>query len=269
LALRSLPGTVSAGAIVNLPLGDGGTNGDFQIRGRTFPLHQEPIAEKSIVTSDYLHAMRIRLLRGRLFNDRDGRDAHTVAIINESLARRFWRDQNPIGQHLDISLSEKPNWQEIVGVVADVKRDALDASTTSEIYVPQPQMPSGAMTLVIRSTGDLSTLASAVRLRVAEADKELPIFNVQTMQQVVFEFALRTPHVNDSVGCICRMRHAARKYRDLRCGFLLGSAANARDRNSIGSRRESERHSTDDAGTRNAADRCRHSQVGQASGLAF
>ncbi len=183
--VRSLPGTVSAGAIENLPLGDGGTNGDFQIQGRSFPLHQEPIAEKSIATSDYFQAMGIRLLRGRLFTGHDGRDAHTVAIVNESLARRFWPNQNPIGQHLDISLSEKPNWQEIVGVVADVKRDALDASTTSEIYVPQPQIPAGAMTMVIRSTGDLSTLASAVRLSVAEVDKELPVFNVQTMQQVV------------------------------------------------------------------------------------
>ena len=64
--IRALPGTLSAGAIINLPLGDGGMNGDFQIQGRTFPLHQEPIAEKCIVTPDYFRAMGVRLLRGRV-----------------------------------------------------------------------------------------------------------------------------------------------------------------------------------------------------------
>jgi putative ABC transport system permease protein len=120
-----------------------------------------------------------------LFTEQDGRDAHTVAIINESLARRLWPNQYPIGQRLDIGLTEKTNWQEIVGVVADVKGEALDASTTSEIYVPHPQMPVSAMALVIRSASDPATLAAAVRRRVAEVDKEQPIFNVQTMQKVV------------------------------------------------------------------------------------
>ena len=183
--IRSLPGTLSAGATINLPLGDGGMNGDFQIQGRTFPLHQEPIAEKCIVTPGYFQALGVRLLRGRVFSEQDGRDAHTVAIINESLARSFWPNQNPIGQRLDIGLSEKANWQEIVGVVADAKRAGLDASTTSEIYVPLAQIPASAMSLVIRSTADPSTLAAAVRRRVAEVDKEQPIFNVQTMQEVV------------------------------------------------------------------------------------
>src|ERR1035438_8147707 len=120
--------------------------------------------------------MGVRLLRGRLFTEQDGRDAHTVAIINESLARRLWPNQNPIGQRLDIGLTEKTNWQEIVGVVADVKREALDASTTSEIYVPHPQTPVSTMALVIRSASDPSTLAAAVSLRVTDVDKEQPIF---------------------------------------------------------------------------------------------
>ena len=183
--IRTLPGTLSAGAVINLPLGDGGMNGDFQVQGRTFPPNQLPTAEKSIVTADYFRAMGVRLLRGRLFTEQDGRDAHTVAIINESLARRLWPNQYPIGQRLDIGLTEKTNWQEIVGVVADVKGEALDASTTSEIYVPHPQMPVSAMALVIRSASDPATLAAAVRRRVAEVDKEQPIFNVQTMQKVV------------------------------------------------------------------------------------
>jgi len=183
--IRTLPGTLAAGAIINLPLGDGGMNGDFHVEGRTFPLNQDPIAEKSIATPDYFRAMGLRLIRGRWFTDQDSLGARTVAIINESLARRLWPNQNPIGKRLDIGLAEKPNWQEIVGVMADVKRDGLDASTTSEIAVPFAQLPASAMAVVIRSTADPATLAAAVRQRVAEVDKEQPIYNVRTMQQVI------------------------------------------------------------------------------------
>ncbi len=183
--IRSLPGTLAAGAIINLPLGDGGMNGDFQIEGRTFPPNALPNSEKCIVTPDYFRAMGVRLLRGRWFTESDGSSDHTVAIVNESLARRFWPNQDPIGKRLDISLSEKSNWQEIVGIVADVKRDALDASSTPEIYVPYQQASSNAMAVVIRSTSDPGTLAAAVRKRVGEIDKEQPIFNVRTMQELV------------------------------------------------------------------------------------
>ena len=131
--------------------------------------------------------MGIRLLRGRWFTEQDGRDVHTVAIINESLAHRFWPNQDPVGKRLDIQLSSKPNWQEIVGVVADVKLDSLDTATASEIYIPFAQEPTSAMTLVIRSTSDPTTLAAAVRHRVNEIDKDQPIYTVQTMRQVLDE----------------------------------------------------------------------------------
>ena len=185
--LRSLPGTLAAGAVINLPLDGGGMNGDFQIEGRTFPPNQLPLSEKSIVTPGYFQAMGIRLLRGRWFTEQDGRDVHTVAIINESLAHRFWPNQDPVGKRLDIQLSSKPNWQEIVGVVADVKLDSLDTATASEIYIPFAQEPTSAMTLVIRSTSDPTTLAAAVRHRVNEIDKDQPIYTVQTMRQVLDE----------------------------------------------------------------------------------
>jgi putative ABC transport system permease protein len=127
----------------------------------------------------------VRLLRGRWFTEQDGRDKHTVAIINDSLARRFWPNQDPVGKRLDIGLTDQPNWEEIVGVIADVKRDALDAAINSEIYVPLAQIPTRFMTLVIRSTADPSTLTAAVKQRLADVDKEQPVSKIQTMQQVV------------------------------------------------------------------------------------
>jgi putative ABC transport system permease protein len=252
--IRSLPGTLSAGAIINLPLGDGGMNGDFQIQGRTFPLHQEPIAEKCIVTPGYFQAMGVRLLRGRLFAEQDGRDARAVAIINESLARRFWPNQDPIGKRLDIGLTQQTNWQEIVGVVADVKRQALDASTTSEIYVPHAQTPVSAMALVIRSTSDPATLAAAVRLRVAEVDKEQPIFNVRTMQEVVSNSLsgrrMSTILLAAFAGCAMLLASIGIYGTG---GFVLGGAADTRDRAPLGARRAAERYPSAGFGSRNAA----------------
>jgi putative ABC transport system permease protein len=185
--LRNLPQTVAAGAIVNLPLGDGGMNGDFAIEGVTFPPNQEPIAEKYIVTPGYFRAMGVRLLRGRFFTEQDGRGGADVIIIGESVARKFWPNQSPLGKRVNIQFghSDRKGWQEVVGVVPDVKRDGLDMAAGFELYIPFTQAPTNGMTLVIRSTGDPATLAAAARAQVLAIDREQPVYGVQTMQQVV------------------------------------------------------------------------------------
>jgi putative ABC transport system permease protein len=183
--LRNLPATVAAGAIVNLPLGNGGMNGDFQIEGRTFPRNQEPIAEKYIVTPDYFRAMGVSLLRGRLFTEQDGRHGQNVIIISDSVARKFWPDQDPIGKHMDMGLGDMKGFQDVVGVVADVKREALDRAAGLELYVPYTQVPSPAMTLVIRSTAEPRALAAAARAQVLAIDRDQPVYDVKTMRDVV------------------------------------------------------------------------------------
>jgi len=183
--LRSLPGSMAAGAIVNLPLGGGGMNGDFRIDGRTFPQNQEPIAEKYIVTPGYFRAMGVRLLRGRLFTEQDGRNGHNVIIISQSVAHKFWPDEDPIGKRIDMGLGDMKGFQDVVGVVSDVKRESLDRAAGLELYVPYVQVPANAMTLVIRSTADPGTLAAAARAQVLAIDKDQPVYGVKTMQEVV------------------------------------------------------------------------------------
>jgi len=183
--LRNLPRTVSAGAIINLPLGGGGMNGDFAVEGATFPPNQEPIAEKYIITPDYFRAMGVRLLRGRFFTEQDGRGASNVIIVGESVARKFWPHQNPVGKRVDMQLGDRKGWQEVVGVVPDVKREGLDVPAGFELYVPFTQVPTNGMTLVIRSTADPGTLAAAARAQVLAIDREQPVYGVETMQQVV------------------------------------------------------------------------------------
>jgi putative ABC transport system permease protein len=118
---RRLPDMIATGAIINLPLGGGGMNGDFRVEGVTFPHNQEPIAEKYIVTPGYFRAMGVSLLRGRVFTERDGRNGHDAIIMGQSVARKFWPDEDPIGKRIDIGLSDKAGWQEVVGVVGDVR----------------------------------------------------------------------------------------------------------------------------------------------------
>jgi putative ABC transport system permease protein len=101
-SLRNLPQTVAAGAIVNLPLEGGGMNGDFAVEGVTFPPNQEPIAEKYIVTPDYFRAMGARLLRGRFFTEQDGRSGADAIIVGESVAKKFWPHENPIGKRVNM-----------------------------------------------------------------------------------------------------------------------------------------------------------------------
>jgi putative ABC transport system permease protein len=183
--LRNLPATVAAGAIVNLPLGNGGMNGDFEVEGRTFPKNQEPFAEKYIVTPDYFRAMGVRLLRGRLFTEADGRNNHSVIIVGDSVARKFWPNEDPIGKRINMGLGDMKGWQDVVGVVPDVKRESLDRAAGLELYVPYTQVQSPAMTLVIRSTAEPGTLAAAARAQVLAIDKEQPVYDVKTMREVV------------------------------------------------------------------------------------
>jgi putative ABC transport system permease protein len=133
------PGVTDAGAVLNLPLSGGSMNGDFAIEGRPrFRPADAPATEKHIVTPGYFRTMRVRLVRGRLFTAQDREGARQVAIINESMAKRFWPGADPIGQRIQV-LGDSTDWQEIVGVVADVRHEALDRGVGLETYVPFAQ----------------------------------------------------------------------------------------------------------------------------------
>jgi putative ABC transport system permease protein len=191
----SHPGVTAAGAVLNLPLNGGSMNGDFGIEGRPeFRPGDAPTAEKHLVTPDYFRAMRIRLVRGRLFTAQDREGSRQVAIINESMARRFWPNADPIGERMRI-LGDSTDWQEIVGIVADVRHQALDRGVGLETYVPFAQFPSEGMTLVVRSTLPTSTLTVAVRNDVRAIDASIPVFAIKWLDEVVAESARarRTP----------------------------------------------------------------------------
>jgi putative ABC transport system permease protein len=185
--VQSLPGVRSAGAVLFLPLRVSmlsfriGVNG-FRIEGRPpFAQGQEPMADYRITTPDYFNTIGIALRKGRLLDPHDDLDAKRVAVVNEALVRKHFPSENPLGRHI---ITGNQNL-EIVGVVADAKLYGLDAPIEPAIYVPHMQHPSGSMALAIRTSGDPTTVASAVRREILKIDAEQPISNVRTMEQVL------------------------------------------------------------------------------------
>ncbi|HEX8292223.1 MAG TPA: ABC transporter permease, partial [Pyrinomonadaceae bacterium] len=182
---ESLPGVKAAGAVVGLPLGGNVASRYFQIEGRPpRPAGEGLNTNFNLASPNYFRALGVPLKSGRYFDEHDAAGATEVVVINETMARRFWPDEDPLGKRLRIA--ENP-WRTVVGVVGDVKNDELSAETKPEMFYPLAQSPLPFMTLVVRSDTDPTALVAAVRGAVREVDKEQPVYDVKTMEQRVAE----------------------------------------------------------------------------------
>src|SRR5262245_1793856 len=132
------------------------------------------------------------LTRGRYFDERDGREAPPVVIINETMARRFWPNEDPIGHRIKYgNLSSDDPWKTIVGVVADARRTGFDLQVRCETFLPHAQSPSGAMTLAIRAESRPEGLVSAVRQAAREIDSDQPFYEIRTMEAMLSEMVAK------------------------------------------------------------------------------
>jgi putative ABC transport system permease protein len=130
--------------------------------------------------------MGIRLLRGRLITEQDTQSSPHVAVINETMAKKIFPDEDPIGKRITFGRRDKnPDWYEIVGVVGDVKQYSLDQATTLQTYEPYTQQTFPSMTLVARATGDPAGLTASIRNAVLELDKDQPVSNVSALDKLV------------------------------------------------------------------------------------
>jgi len=185
--IESLPGVVVAGATTALPLSQTLAWTPISIEGRTPQPGERFInTDERIVGGRYFEAMEIPLLHGRSFDDKDTQNSIPVAIVDGKMAREFWPDQNPIGKRIRHggTNSDAP-WITIVGVVGQVKHDALDSDPRIVVYLPQTQYPTRGMTLTIRTRVEPAALAVAVKKVVHDIDPDLPAYRVQTMQRYV------------------------------------------------------------------------------------
>lgn len=188
--LGGIPGIGSIGLVSSVPLSEeGGTGNYFVIASRPRPERgAEPEASTEIVSPNYFETMRIPLVRGRFFTPQDVEGAPRVAVISETLARRYFPGQDPIGQVLTILPPMQSDVDEIVaaetyivGVVEDVKHYSLSGSPFNEIYVPFRQNPVPGMYLVVRSASDLNGTVPAIRHEVAALDPHQPVYDVKLM----------------------------------------------------------------------------------------
>jgi putative ABC transport system permease protein len=185
----ALPGVVSVGAVFPLPLSGSNRANTFEIAGRP-PANpgEELDANDRITTPGYFQAMGIPLLKGRAFTERDGRDAPEVVIINESFARRFFAGEDPLGKRIVTNSEENPSGAEIIGVVGDVRHKSLDVEGGAEFYHSYLQTPERSMALVVRAASDEPvSVASSLRSAVQQVDKDQPISNIMTMEQLLAE----------------------------------------------------------------------------------
>jgi putative ABC transport system permease protein len=184
--MRQIPGVDSFATTNALPLTTGhGNSGRFNVQGSSLiNADALPIAQLRTVSPDYFSAMRIPVIAGRAFTDRDLSD--DAVIINQAFARRFWPDRDPVGQKFITGpWALKPEWATIVGVVGDVKQLGLDSDATLDIYSPFLYPAS----IIIRTAGDPRSITTAVRRAIQGVDPEIAISEVRTMDEVLGQSA--------------------------------------------------------------------------------
>ncbi|MCM3901968.1 MAG: ABC transporter permease [Pyrinomonadaceae bacterium] len=199
--LRSLPDVESVGATTQTPLSPGDNWTAFAIEGRPVPQGQQQQAATRAVSNDYFRTLRIPLRQGRFFTNADARVALPLirwyeqqpypehfkesqavpsVIINETMAKLYWPNENPLGRRLSIIFSP---WLTVVGVVGDVRHNGLNTPPNPEIYLSQLQEPQSSMAVMMRTEGNPLQLSAAVREEVKAVDKDQPL-TITTMDQI-------------------------------------------------------------------------------------
>jgi putative ABC transport system permease protein len=182
--VKSIPGVDSAGLTSYLPLSGAIRFVYFCPEGTICQgIGKDAVIAMRQVSSGYFDTVRTPLLQGRVFTERDTGTSPPVVIVNQTVVDRYWPGQNPIGKHL--ANSRDMIQREVVGVVADVKFNALNVASSEEMYVPLEQIPWLATTLIVRSTANPEALVSAVRAKFAEMDPTLAVSNIASMESVV------------------------------------------------------------------------------------
>jgi putative ABC transport system permease protein len=187
--VRELPGVRAAGLISKLPVQtEGGDADGYVVEGHEQPGPVQPNALMHVASPGYFRTLGIPLLRGRDFSSADRGDTEPVAIVDETLARRYWPDANAFGKRIRFGwdTSERA-WMTIVGVAGNVKHSGLAELGYPHLYMPSAQQPERLqqMYLAVRTTADPSAAAAAVRAQVRQLDPNVPVFAVRAMPDIV------------------------------------------------------------------------------------
>jgi len=181
--VAALPGVEAVGAIDSLPFSGRARAWRFRRDGDEVNVATGPAASFQVATPDYFRTVGMKLRRGRLFNSGDRENTPPVAIINETMARRFWPGAEAVGQR--IVIRNESFAREIIGVVSDVKHFGLDRETQPEMYAPFAQYVIDVMPMVARVQGDPASFAAAIRQHAQAVDPAVAVASVAPMREIV------------------------------------------------------------------------------------
>jgi putative ABC transport system permease protein len=181
--VQALPGVRAAAISNSLPPDETDFSSEFYIEGRPVPKAAD-IAFYGIVSPDYFKALEIPVTRGRVFTNSDTPEAPRVAVINETLRRRFFGAEDPLRSRINTGSPSEPNWLQIVGVIADVKYNGVTEDVQPLIYQSLDQRPTGGGFLLVKSeVADPLSLVGSIRNEIKKLDPDLPVTNVATMEE--------------------------------------------------------------------------------------
>ena len=188
--IAALPGVTNVGAIAFLPLSGASFGFSFTVAGDAPPRPgEEPSMQTRIVTPDLFRAMDIPLLRGRAFTASDDANAPQVVLLNDAAVKRYFPNSDPIGRRIELGWGRGPgrprNGGEVVGIVGSVKQFGLDEVEQPEIYIPHAQNPMAAMTFIVHTAVEPTSLADAVRREIRALDPSLPVTALEPLETVV------------------------------------------------------------------------------------
>jgi len=183
--VKALPGVESAAFTLSLPIAGSQWGSVFVVGDQpVVDRSQIPIAAFNPVSTEYFQTMGISLLRGRSFSEADGPQSPKVAVINETMARHFWPNENPIGKRLKQGWPEWTTpWREVIGVVADVKLNGVIDTTPLHVYLPLAQEGMASVYLAVRTKPEPQTLAASVQSALHSLDSQITIYQVRTMDE--------------------------------------------------------------------------------------
>ncbi|HEY6661140.1 MAG TPA: FtsX-like permease family protein, partial [Pyrinomonadaceae bacterium] len=175
--------------VTPLPVTSGFDSTGIAVEYQPVPPGREPMVDRYIMTPGYLRALGIRLQRGREITEQDDESAPLVMLVSESLAARFWPNQDPIGKRIKLPFNnpgrDDEPWRTVVGVVGDVKQYGLDKPSASALYLPHAQYPVSFMSLVARTSGNPAEMIGTVRQTVQQLDPDQVPTEATTMEDVM------------------------------------------------------------------------------------
>jgi putative ABC transport system permease protein len=182
-----LPGVEAAGLISILPLVGDNNSGTTTVDSQAVPAdNASPEADWRVVTPGLFEALRVQLVRGRYFDERDSETSAPVAIIDETMANTYWPNQDPIGKRLKRGGQQSTNpWMSIVGVVKHVRYRTLEMPSRVELYWPHAQNPGRTMSLALRTTQEPRALVDTIQREVMAIDPEQPAYAVRTLEEIM------------------------------------------------------------------------------------